>query len=351
MVNSLQIIDIKASSHYEIGVHYGREAEEKIRAGLADYRLLFSEISNLSWEDLKKRAMAWVPLLKKEWPDLLEEVRGIADGSGTGLDDIMFLNCRYEITKFPRPNECTSFAILPEASRGGKTFIGQNWDYRAGIIDNITVLNLETPDGTRIIGLAEAGQVIRNGFNSRGIGLCANNLQSVYDSPEPGGMPVTFLRRKALSCGSFDGVKTLLADTPRNVSCNFITASADGVSLDFEAHPRGTDLLEPLNGILTHANHFVKNPGRNAIDTSPRGDRLRELLEKRSGDIDVSWIKQCLADHENYPKAICRHPSDVSLPLRRRSITVASVIYDLTDGEAHICSGPPCEGAFIRKKI
>lgn len=349
-MRSFQVIDIRASTPYESGIQYGRKAEKKIRAGLADYRLLFSETSTLSWETIRQRALSYTSLLENTYPELLEEVRGIAEGSGVGLDEIMLLNCRYEITKFPRPNECTSFAILPEAGEGGKTYIGQNWDYRAGILENVVVLRLEEPDGTRIIGLAEAGQVIRNGFNNHGIGLCANNLQSVDDSMGTG-IPVTFLRRKVLSCDSFLQVKTLIKDVKRSVSCNFMVASAGGFALDLEAHPGGADILEPLNGILTHANHFVRYPERNALETSPRGERLRVLLEKRAGHIDVPWIKQCLGDHENYPKAICRHPSDVLLPLRRRSITVASVIYDLESGAAHICAGPPCEGEFFVTQI
>ena len=105
-------------------------------------------------------------------------------------------------------------------------------------------------------------------------------------------------------------------------------------------------MLEPEKGILTHANHFVRYPERNALETSPRGDRLRALLGKRHGTIDAAYIKRCLCDHENYPKAICRHPSDASLRLGRRSITVASVVYDFEAGAAHFCAGPPCEGEF-----
>jgi len=345
-----QLIDIKAGTCYEGGLQYGRKAEGRIRAGLLDYRQLFLETSTLSWEKLKKTALSYLPVVEKNCPELLEEVRGIADGSGVGLDEIMLLNCRYEITKFPHPNECTSFAILPEAGEGRKTFIGQNWDYRAGILDNVVILRMEMPNGTRIIGLAEAGQVIRNGFNSCGIGLCANNLQSLDDNTGTG-IPVTFLRRKVLSCKSFEQVKELIRDADRSVSCNFIVASAEGYALDFEAYPGGSDILEASGGILTHANHFVRYPERNALETSPRGDRLRELFEVRKGHIDIPWLKQCLADHENYPKAICRHPSDVSLPLGRRSITVAGIIYDLEAGAAHICAGPPCEGEFVAVEL
>ena len=65
------------------------------------------------------------------------------------------------------------------------------------------------------------------------------------------------------------------------------------------------------------------------------------------GAIDVPWIIRCLSDHENYPKAICRHPADTALPMARRSTTVAGIIYNLTDGVAHICRGPSCENEFV----
>jgi isopenicillin-N N-acyltransferase-like protein len=345
-MRTFQLIDVAAAGPYEGGVQYGRLAEEKIRAGVNDYRALFAETGGMSWERIKETALSYMPVVEDAYPELAEEARGIADGAGLGLDEVMVLNCRYEITKFPRPNECTSFAVLPEVGEGGRTYIGQNWDYRAGILDNVVILRMREPGGAWIIGLAEAGQVMRNGFNSGGVGLCANNLQSVDDSRGVG-VPVTFLRRKALSCRSFDEAAKLLREAKRSVSCNFMLASADGRALDFEAHPGGVDVLEPVDGILTHANHFVRYPERNALETSPRGDRLRELLEKRRGRIDVSYIEQCLGDHENYPKALCRHPSDVSMPLGRRGITVAGVVYDFGNGVAHICAGPPCEGEFV----
>ena len=341
-----QLIDIAAKSPYEGGIEYGRQAEEKIRAGLEDYRVLFAETSTMAWDAIRENAASYIPLLEDVLPQIMEEVRGIAVGAGVEVEDIMLLNCRYEITKFPYPNECTSFAVLPEASRNGVTYVGQNWDYRAGILDNVVILRLREPDGNIIVGLAEAGQVIRNGFNSRGLGLCANNLQSVDDSRGVA-IPVTFLRRRVLSCGSFDEAAQLIRKAKRAVSCNFMLASADGQAVDFEAHPGGADELLPEKGILTHANHFVRYPERNALETSPRGNRLKELLEKKRNAIDVPYLMACLGDHQNYPKALCRHPADLSLRLGRRSITVAGVIYDFEAKIAHICAGPPCEGEFV----
>lgn len=349
-MRNFQFVEIQRGTPYEMGFQYGRQAREKIRAGIAEYRELFAEICDMSWEEILAYAESFVPLVRKALPEVLEEARGIASGCEVSESEIMMLNCRYEITKFPRTNECTSFAALPEATGSEKTFVGQNWDYRAGILDNIVILHAEQSDGTRILGLAEAGQVIRNGFNSHGVGLCANNLQSVHDSRGVG-VPVTFLRRRALSSRTLEEARNFIVNSKRDVSCNFMLASAKGKALDIEAYPGGADRIEPQDGILTHANHFVVNPKNEALETTPRGERLEELLRKKHGKLDVPYIKKCLSDHENYPKAICRHPADIGVRLGRRSITVAGVVYDLSDGVAHICAGPPCEGEFIPYKI
>lgn len=329
-----------------MGFQYGRQAAERIRNGLNDYRNLFAQTSTQSWQEICEYALSYTTVIKKVCPEQVDEVMGIANGACLSFAEIMVLNTRYEITKFPRPNECTAYAVLPEATRDHITYIGQNWDYRAGILDNIVVLRIEEPNGTRIVGLAEAGQVIRNGFNSHGIGLCANNLQSVHDNRDTA-LPVTFLRRKVLQSRSFEEAKRVILETKRNVSNNFILGSAEGKALDFETHPQGSDVIEPKRGILTHANHFVVNTSNEALERSPRDDRLYELFDERHGTIDVPHVIRCLSDHENYPKAICRHPSDTSLPLNQRSCTVAGVIYNLNEGIAHICAGPSCEGEFV----
>lgn len=340
------IINVEPGTPYGMGFHYGRQAADQIRNGLADYRTLFAQTSTMTWEEIGNYALSYTPIVKAVDPDLIDEVRGIADGAGVSFADIMILNTRYEITKFPKTHECTSFALQPEATKDGIVYVGQNWDYRVGILDHIVIVHYTMPDGTRIVGVAEAGQVIRNGFNSYGIGLCANNLQSKGDNRGTA-LPVTFLRRKVLQSRSFEEAKKLLLETKRTVSNNFMLGSAEGRALDFETSPLGTDLIEPASGILTHANHFVVDPAKEALERSPRGDRLYELLAQRRGSINVPWIIRCLSDHENYPKAICRHPADTSMPMARRSSTVAGIIYNLSEGVAHICAGASCENEFV----
>ena len=349
-MRTFQLIKINAATPFERGVQYGEQAKEKIKAGIESYKRLFAQSGNRSWEQIKEYAISFVPMIEEDMPEILSEAKGIAEGAGVNMDELMVLNCRYEITKFPKEDECTTCAILPEAADGGKTLLVKDWDYRAGILDNIVILHIEEPDGTRIIGLTEAGQLLREGFNSHGVGLCNNSLQSIYDSREIG-IPVTFLRRKVCTCKSFEEAKNLLLTTKRGVSNNMLLASKDGQAINIEAYPKGADTIQPVDGIITHANHFVVNPTLNALEESPRGERLRHLLMKKHGSITIDYIKKCMSDHENYPYAICRHPSDVSLPLETRGITVASIIIDFDENTIHICAGPPCEGEFIQYKL
>ncbi len=341
----IQYIELSAETPLETGREYGKAAKDKILAGIEDYKKLLPGAHGKTWEEIRELAMSYVPLLEKEMPEELEEARGIAEGCGADFADVMVLNTRYELTKLPRPSECTTAAVLPEASADGHVLMIKNWDYRVGIMDNTVILRIARKDGLRILGIGEAGQLIRDGINSYGIGIVSNNLQSREDGVGES-IPTCFMRRRVLSAKSFDEAYDIITSFRRRVSGNTLMVSADGRTADFEIYPSGTDVIGPEDGILTHANHFTVHPELQFLPKSPRDARLRELLEKRRGTIDVPYVKLCMADHANYPQCICRHPADPKLPLAQRSITVACEIYDLDLGEAHFCYGPPCTGEF-----
>ncbi len=339
-------IKVSGATYYEIGKDYGRQARDLIAHAVNDYKQVFAYTSNRSWEEIQNFALSFVDITRKLVPEVMEEVEGIAEGSGFSLADIMVVNCRYEITKFPQSNECTTAAVLPEAAKDGKMYLIKNWDYRVGIMDHVMIIHITQPDGTRIMGLTEAGQVIRGGMNNYGIASASNNLQSIYDAWAVG-LPTVFARRALLKCKTFDEAKAFITSFPRAVSCNIMVAGfKEKKAIDFEVYPGGTDMVEPESGVVTHANHFVVQPEIHALQRSPRADRLRELLMQKHGELDPAYIKCCMADHLNYPQALCRHPVDPTQPLSMRPITVSSEIMDFEAGVIHICAGPPCTGEY-----
>ena len=341
-----QVIYVAGDTPYECGRQYGQQAQEKIRAGVEVYRDFFGKTSGQTWPEIKKYAASYLPLLEETMPLVVQEAQGIAEGAQIGMDELMVLKCRYEISKFPKPAECTTAVVLPEASAHGGTYLIKNWDYKQAVMDNIVILHIEQKDGTRILGLAEAGQMLREGFNSHGIGLCNNMIQSVRDSWGIG-VPVTFLRRAVLACDDFEKARDMLLHAKRCVSNNMLLASGNGCAVDIEAYPNGANVLAPSGGILTHANHFVVHQYLDSrVGPKNRDLRLEELLRKRAGQIDVPYIMECMKDHEYYPESICAH--NTSLPGREMIdfMTVASIIVDFKHQKAFICAGPPCEGEY-----
>lgn len=344
-MNEFKYVKVKADTPYERGKQYGLQTKEEIARGVDFYKNLFKKTTSDPWEKIKEYAFSFVSLIEREMPEILEEAKGIAEGAGIDFAELMVLNCRYEITKFTaQVNECTTAAVLPEASRNGKTYLIKNWDYRPEIQENIVILHVEEPDGTRIIGLTEAGQMLREGFNSHGIGLCNNQITSINDTKGIG-VPVTFLRRKVLTSKTFEEAKSILVNAPRTVSNNMMLVSGTGKAIDIEAHPLGSNYIKPILGIITHANHFVTDPDLDAkkgIDKR-RDTRLRYLLERKYSRIDLEYIQDCMKDHAYYPLSICRHEGTLA--------TVASLIIDFDDQTAYICKGKPCAGGYKAYKL
>lgn len=348
-MSQFRMIKISAGIPEERGVQYGSQAAELIKICIETYQKRFLDTRNLSWSKVQKYAMDHVPYVKEAMPELLKEVEGIAQGAGVSFEDIMALNCRYEILHYPHQMECTAFALMREATADGKIYIGQNWDQYPSLLPHSLVLDItEEETGARIIGTTEAGQLIRNGMNgATGVALCANSLHSSLDTAGAG-VPSNFLRRKVLTLSTMQEMTDLLRNVKRTVSNNFCLATRENILADMEAVPGIPVRLEPIGGILTHANNLLVNRDMDVHrDERFRGDRLFQLLNSARGKITLEYIKECLKDHYGYPEGICSHITEQN----KNWQTIASIIYGLDDNKAWICYGNPCQGEYREYRL
>ena len=350
-----KVVTISAATPYERGVQHGQAARDLIERGIARYQEHFLKSEQAPWSLVRQKAMGFVPFLEREYEDLLEEIRGIAGGSGVDFEDMMVLNTRYELLKFPI-QECTTFAVLPEASADHHTYLGMNWDNVGWMRDSSLLLKVDEQNGTRYFCMTEAGQLIRHGFNNHGVAVVTNNLLSTGDTDQPG-VPTNFMRRRILTSKTLEEAVQSVRNAPRAVSCNLMAASAEGNAVDMEVNPVRLSELHPTGGILTHANHFATNrdicrsKGGNFRDV-----RLYSLLEQRRGSIDPAFITHCLKDHYKAGpashEAICKHTPQAGESVGQApascSVTIASQIYDLDAREALVCCGNPCTGSYTK---
>lgn len=117
-----QYIRISGQAH-ERGVAYGSFAKERILKVIDEYKVLFDKEAHLPWKDAVRMAKRYEPAIRAYRPDLIDEMKGIAEGAGVPFDVILTLNCRSEVmfAKSEAPaDDCSVIGVPPEASGNGK---------------------------------------------------------------------------------------------------------------------------------------------------------------------------------------------------------------------------------------
>jgi isopenicillin-N N-acyltransferase-like protein len=296
-------------------------------------------------------------------PFLDEEVQGVAEGAGLSLGEAYLLQLRAEVaaptTAEPAPrlagpgdagDECTTFAILAEVTSDGAPLVGQNADLPAFYGEIGVVLEIVPDDAPAVLMLTPAGQVSYIGMNERGLGVFANFL--TCDGWRLG-FPRYFLSRLALTRETVDDAIAAIRAVPRASSRNLIMLDAHGHAADLETTPTRDARLDPEDGLLAHANHYVAEAlvaeervaDSYLPNTRTRLARMRELLAAERGRLNVGVMQEMLRDRACYPDTLCRAPGDAA---GSDTITFASVIAAPTRGELWVAVGPPHEHPYQR---
>lgn len=356
----------------EIGEGHGRAAARLIAHNLDLYFRRFAGEVSLSREEVLRRTAQYWPAVCEQDRAFAEMVEGVAHGAGQPMLEVAALNLRFELFygefsrlarldlgEMPLPGgECTVFAVTPEASDDGHLWVAENWDWIpgvAGVLQHIT-----RPDGLRVLCFTEAGIAGgKIGLNSAGIGLAVSGLISSADDWTRMGSPFHARTWEALCSKDLDSAVRAATRGARACSANYLVARAgrqgEGVAVDVEAAPRGTCSLDPVNGILVHANHF-RDPERLGIwqpiteewrSTFHRCARAERLLSRAaaSGLISARAMEAILRDHDGHPESVCRH-ANPELPEAERYQTGVSVLMDLHAGHMRVAAGPPCAFSY-----
>lgn len=358
METAIPCIEISGDARAR-GRQYGEAAREQIGRSIAFYSQSFTRNSGLTWGEVRENAPRWLPYLEAYLPDIIAEVRGIAEGSNRSFEEILALNGRGELTygnPFAESREgCTSFAVTDEGSGDGHVYCGQNWDWRSAIQDTVVVLRIVQPGKPTIVMQVEAGQVGRHGANAAGIALNANGLGG--DFGQQLGVPGPYIRRKVLSAWNMNDALRAIFKVPQSFSTNLLLTHRDGFAIDIETTPARHGWMYPTDGILAHANHFVSFvPEQLAADYRPfavsslyRGPRVERALkrakEARTPEAMRALIATALRDHFSHPVSVCSH-GDPRKDAIDHTQTITSSIVDLTTGEYYLTLGPPCESEY-----
>lgn len=347
---------------FERGRQHGRQARARVERSIANYASLF-DYCGIDWHDAQRLGATYRRVIGEFDPELLQEIEGLAAGTGRAVDEILALNARTEIlpptfpekptgewlaSRLGRPadlGECTAIAISPARSATGGTLLAQNWDWFGAQREALVLLRIREPDGSSCLTLTEAGMLAKVGLNGRGFGVCLSILRSEDDGAQPG-VPVHVLLRALLRRASVKDAIEFASRIRTGASSNVLCADASGDAAALELAPSGMHVVRGPGGTLCHTNHFLAPAALPAEVAPPPSFSSQPRLEcaqrlaAGAARLGIADLQGLLRDETDGFLSICRRP-DPSLPEEARIESVASVIMELARGVMHVAPGIP----------
>ncbi len=351
----MRIIEVSSPSAHDRGRQYGSAAADLIGTAIEYYGQAFELQTGRTWAEILELSAPWERLIGQDFPELYDEIRGIAAGAGVSVREIVVLNCRGEIVydaplaaEEEVPDGCTSFSLT---GGDGHVYTGQNWDWRHAVRDTVVILRIVQPPKPTIIMQVEAGpdrpprrQLPRVRAQRQRPRRAVRRHHRRTADPDPPARP-----RPSIS----DALKVLVK-TRAHIASNALLTDRSGYSIDLETTPGAHGWEYPTDGLLVHGNHYQAFvPPQLAADHRPmspdsllRVPRARQGLSEAITATDVrKAIRTAMSDHLGLPDSLCAHPDQRLHELRQWSTLLSSCV-DLTAGEYYVAPGTPCEHEY-----
>lgn len=271
----------------QIGYQHGSQAKSRVHGTLAFYQAFFQETAKLPWDAVEAKAAEWLPLLRESYPEILEELEGLAEGAGLSKETVLALNVRTEVAFGLYTDGCTAFALHGPANG----VLSQNWDWKGAQAPNLVQLTIRRAGRPDLCIVTEAGIVGKIGL-SAGVGTTLNAIAALgVDSSR---IPVHIALRKVLDWAGEEAVKHAKgANGHTNGYANGATGNANGhANGDANGEANGE-----RNGKADNtSNRLLAPPGTAELLAS----RLEKLGVASAGHIIIADSQQAIGLETSY---------------------------------------------------
>jgi isopenicillin-N N-acyltransferase-like protein len=255
--------------------------------------------------------------------DYLEELKGIADGSGLDYRTVFIANFLSDMNMIMVPRRiqdarddfdlaagCTSFAASGSATEDGKLVFGRNTDYsgQARWVRHQSVVLYEPRDALRYAKVSTAGLLKCNSaMNERGVVIGGHFMG--FSGGDPAGVSFTILENEIMrnAAGIDDAVK-ILQDSPRGGAFGMVIAdgkSGRAVAIEATREHLGVremdrETIAMTNCAFTPALRDVDLLSRYNIgmrNILGRYERIEQLIRENYGRINPAAAAAFMGDH------------------------------------------------------
>jgi isopenicillin-N N-acyltransferase-like protein len=343
-------------SPYNRGLVHGKTLKDEINEIVTIWKADLSKASGMNADAFIEQFLSatdFIPAIEKWTPGLMEEVKGISDGSEIDFNTILTFQLMDEVWLYLREINSESCSVLGMSKTDSSpSYVAQNMDlesFRQGF-QVLLHIKHDNSDLESFVFTC-AGLIITNGMNNKSIGVCVNTVAQLSYSKD--GLPVAFVVRGILERTSLEAAVEFVKTVKHASGQNYCIGGPEKV-YDFEASAsKVVDYSSaPEIHVIYHTNHPLVNDDYNRIykeflSKSEEGEHFHpnsyarfQSLDKRlktAQEIDIETIKSTLSSKDTAENPVCRS-YDKAQPF----FTFGCTIMVLSESpELHVAPGPP----------
>lgn len=310
-------------NHYTAGLEYGNH-------------FVFNAIENMVLSDEKREfTKNCIPLYQKYYPEILEEIKGVAKGIDTEWENVAaFLFCMY---CFDVQNRCSSFAFCNKE----KIILGKNSDFLTFVENLWDSVYYDIEGAYRFVGNTTAWTEIEDGMNEYGLAVA---LTFVYPTKIAyglnGGMIVRYILEK---CQNTKQAIQAIQKLPIASAQTITLADKSGNIALVECNCEKVTVIEAQKNAVFATNHFVSKEmyvyqykGEDDCYSHKRWQTLQKAFECQK-EYTVPFAMDLLSGKKGF---LCQYDRTKGMD------TIWSVIYDLTENKMYMTKGNPSQKSF-----
>ena len=276
---------------YEMGYAQGKLCAQEVRYLAHDVATVM--LLGLQCSPQKADAI-WALYAKHLRPDYLEELRGLADGSGVPLPEIERFHAIPDISEW----HCSFFAAAGKATANGDLIQIRALDYvtLAGIQKYPALIVYEPQSGIPFVNVGWLGHCgVVSGMNNDGIAMSEIGDDWDKNTDSFDGRPLTYVMRDSLEFGkTLDEAVRLVQDGPRTSSLLYCLSSAR------EGQVRALKTSHAHCEVFTPATlPYSTRPGMVYMSMgcdSPWNGKVGNYLQAHYGKLDVATAEHLMRD-------------------------------------------------------
>lgn len=290
-------------------------------------------------DEMKQFAKDCLPIYKKYYPEVVEEIRGMSDGQGTSIETLtQILFCIY---CFKPTNHCTCFAV----SDKNNIIFGRNSDFLVSIEKLYMNCMYKLNGAYSFNGNTTAFIQMEDGINDQGLAI---GLTFIYPHIRKVGLNAGMLLRYILEkCKTTDEAIKSLKKLPIASAQTLTIADKNGKIAVIECNPEKFTVIYPNKNekFVATANNFnsdilkaFRTPAE--IDDWRSDDRYitaRDALKNNEEKYSVEFAKDILSGKYGF---MCQYDR------KKNADTVWSVVYDIKNMKIYRVEGNPSRKVF-----